>query len=108
MRTAILVFLDFKGALYSADRLTLLNVHAQLGMRLKSVEIIRSLYSQTQGWVRVHGELSKSFPIASGFRQGCSLSPFLFNFVIEEIMKRTLDGLQNPGVCIMTGENLVD
>ena len=40
--------------------------------------------------------------------QGCPLSPFLFNFVIDEIMKWTLDGLQNPGVRIMTGENLVD
>ncbi|GAA55804.1 polyprotein [Clonorchis sinensis] len=35
-------------------------------------------------------------------------SPFLFNFVIDEIMRRTLEGLQNPGVQIACDENLVD
>jgi hypothetical protein len=32
----------------------------------------------------------------------------LFNFIIDEIMKRTLEGLQNPGVRIIGNENLVD
>ncbi|KER20643.1 hypothetical protein T265_15265, partial [Opisthorchis viverrini] len=69
---------------------------------------MRSLYSQTSGRVRVYGELSKSFRTQSGVRQGCPLSPFLFNFVIDEIMRRTLEGLQNPGVQIASEENLVD
>ncbi|KER21518.1 hypothetical protein T265_15073, partial [Opisthorchis viverrini] len=60
------------------------------------------------GRVRVYGELSKSFRTQSGVRQGCPLSPFLFNFVIDEIMRRTLEGLQNPGVQIASEENLVD
>ena len=102
------MFLDFKGAFDSVHRFVLLNILARQGMPRKFVKIIRSLYSQTQGRVRVYGELSKSFPTRSGVRQGCPLSPFLFNFVIDEIMKRALDGLQNPGVRIMTGENLVD
>jgi hypothetical protein len=102
------VFLDFKGAFDSVDRSVLLNTLVQHGMPQKFVNIIRSLYSQTRGCVRVYGELSKSFSTNSGVRQGCPLSPFLFNFVIDEIMKRTLEGLQNPGVQIAAGENLVD
>ncbi|KER29596.1 hypothetical protein T265_03797 [Opisthorchis viverrini] len=39
---------------------------------------------------------------------GCPLSPFLFNFVIDEIMRRTLEGLRNHGVQIACEENLVD
>ena len=78
------------------------------GRTTKVCDIIPFLYTQTKSQVRVNGELSKSFPTRSGVRQGCPLSPFLFNFVIDEIMKRELDGLQNPGVRIMTGENLVD
>ncbi|KER28264.1 hypothetical protein T265_04866 [Opisthorchis viverrini] len=66
-------------------------------MPRKFVNIIRSLYSQSSGRVGVYGELPKSFRTQSGVRQGCPLSPFLFNFVIDEIMKRTLEGLQNPG-----------
>ncbi|KER23595.1 hypothetical protein T265_08538 [Opisthorchis viverrini] len=41
-------------------------------------------------------------------RHRCILSPFLFNFVIDAIMRRTLEGLQNPGVQIACEENLVD
>ena len=58
--------------------------------------------------MRVYGELSKSFPTRSGVRQGCPLSPFLFNFVIDEIMMRALQGLPKPGVHVITGEKLVD
>ncbi|GAA56585.1 forkhead box protein L1 [Clonorchis sinensis] len=36
------------------------------------------------------------------------LSPFLFNLVINEITRRTLEGLQNPGVQIASDENVVD
>ena len=107
-RPKILVFLDFKGAFDSVDRSVLLNILAQQGMPQKFVHIIRSLYSHTSGRVRVYGELSKSFPTKSGVRQGCPLSPFLFNFVIDEIMRRTLEGLQNPGVQAVAGESLVD
>ncbi|KER19148.1 hypothetical protein T265_11982 [Opisthorchis viverrini] len=38
--------------------------------------------------------------------QGCRLSPLLFKFVIYEIMRRTLESLQNPGVQIACEENL--
>ena len=36
-----------------------------------------------------------------------SLSPFLFNFVIDEIMIRTLEGFPNPGVHVITGVKFV-
>ena len=77
-------------------------------MPLKFVNIIRSLYSQTRGCVRVYGEFSKSFTSGSGVRQGCPLSPFLFNFVVDAVIKRTPEDFQNLGVQIMAGENLVD
>ena len=51
------------------------------------------------------GELSKAFPQVVFVK----VAPlFLFNFIIDKIMKRTLDGLQNLSVRIMTGESLVD
>ena len=69
-RPTILVFLDLKAAFDSVDRSALLNTLIQQGMPLKFVNIIRALYSQTTGRVRVYGELSKSFPTTSGVRQG--------------------------------------
>ena len=104
----ISIFLDFKGAFDSVDRKVLFNVLVQHGVPMKFVNIIRSMYSQTSGRVRAYGELSKTFPTMSGVRQGCPLSPFLFNFIIDEIMKRALEDLENPGVQLAQNENLVD
>ncbi|KER30634.1 hypothetical protein T265_02984 [Opisthorchis viverrini] len=95
-RPTILVFLDFRGAFDSVDRSLLLDTLVHQGMSRNSANIIRSLYFQTSGRVRVYGELSKSFRTQYGVRQGCPLSPFLFNFVIDEIMRRTLEGGSNP------------
>ena len=107
-RPTILVFLDLKAAFDSVDRSALLTTLVNEGMPLKFVNIIHSLYSQTRGRVRVYGELSKSFLTTSGVRQGCPLSPFLFNIVMDVVMMRALQGLQNPGVHFFNGENIVD
>ena len=39
--------------------------------------------------------MSDSFEITTGVRQGCLLSPFLFNLAIDWIMKETTRGRQN-------------
>ncbi|WP_353803971.1 reverse transcriptase domain-containing protein, partial [Acinetobacter baumannii] len=49
----IAVSLDFKGAFDSVDRQVLLNTLARKGMPTKYVNIIRALYAQTSGQVRV-------------------------------------------------------
>ena len=107
-RPTVSLFLNFKGAFDSVDRPVLLNTLVQQCRPLKFVDITRSFYSQTQSCVIVYEELSRSFPTGSGVCQGCHLSPFLFNLVIDAVMKRTLEDLQNPSVQTMAGENLVD
>ena len=94
----IIVFLDFKAAFDSVDRSVLFDILASKGVPTKFVNILRALYSHTTGRVRVYNELSGSFPTTSGVRQGCPLSPFLFNFVIDVIMECSLNECQGAGV----------
>ena len=107
-RPTISIFLDFKGAFDSVDRSVLMDTLTHKGVPGKFVRIISSLYRSTTGRVRVYGELSKSFPTTSGVRQGCPLSPFLFNFIIDEILDHTIGGSNCSGVHLTTEENLVD
>ena len=67
-----------------------------------------ALYSQTINRVRVYGQFSKPFKTSSGVRQGCPASPFLFNFVVDEIMGAAFKGLHNIGVEIAPGEKICD
>ena len=102
------MFLDFKGAFDSVDRSSLMHTLLMKGVPEKFVNILRALYAHTSGCIRVYGQMSDDFPTVSGVRQGCPLSPFLFNFVIDMIIDTTLQGLDNPGIDIMPGEKLVD
>ena len=107
-RPTIVVFLDYKGAFDSVDRIALLQSLQRRGLPQKYVGIISSLYASTSGCVRVYGELSNSFTTKSGVRQGCPLSPFLFNFVIDEIMEHCLSNVTSTGVEMLPGEKIVD
>ena len=60
------------------------------GVLLIYVSIMKALYSHTTGRVRAYGQLSECFETSSGIRQGCPLYPFLFNFVMDDILGQAL------------------
>ena len=45
--------------------------------------IIKAIYDRRTANVVLNGEKLKPFPLRSGTRQGCPLSPLLFNIVLE-------------------------
>ena len=45
--------------------------------------IIKALYDEPTSNIILNGEKQKVFPLRSGTRQGCPLSPLLFNIVLE-------------------------
>ena len=47
------------------------------------LNIIKAIYNKPTANIIRNGEKLKAFPLKSGIRQGCSLSPFLFNIVLE-------------------------
>jgi hypothetical protein len=51
----------------------------------KFVNIIENLYSNLTGQVKTNGLLSNEFDIPIGLRQGCNLSPHLFNMYINDL-----------------------
>ena len=47
------------------------------------LNIIKSKYDKPTANIILNGEKLKPFPLKSGRRQGCPLSPLLFNIVLE-------------------------
>ena len=47
------------------------------------LNIIKPVYDKLRAIIVLNGEKLKAFPLRSGTRQGCPLSPLLFNIVLE-------------------------
>ena len=47
------------------------------------LNMIKAIYSKPVVSIKVNGEKLEAIPLKSGTRQGCPLSPHLFNIVLE-------------------------
>ncbi|VDO94186.1 unnamed protein product [Schistosoma margrebowiei] len=80
-------FIDYEKAFDSVDRTTLWKLLRHYGVPQKIVNIIRNSYDGLHCNIVHGGQLTKSFEVKDGVRQGCLLPPFLFLLVIDWIMK---------------------
>ena len=82
-----LIFVDFRKAFDSVSHTKLFEMLRRLGMAEDLVRIIENLYSNAHGTISWKGHTSASFPTPAGVRQGCPISPSLFNIYTECIMR---------------------
>ena len=62
---------------------------------------IKSMYDDSEACVRINGVKSDWFSINSGVRQGCVMSPWLFNLYMDGVMKELKVGVTGNGVRMM-------
>ena len=56
---------------------------SKVGIEGVFLNIIKVIYERPTGNIILNGQKLKAFPLRSGTRQGCPLSPLLFNIVLE-------------------------
>ena len=89
-------FIDFAQAYDSVWRKGTWKILEKYGICAKIIRLIRNLYSTIFACIRLEGEETEWFEIETGLRQGCILSPILFNMVLDYIMRR-LEKLHHLG-----------
>ncbi|VDP22818.1 unnamed protein product [Schistosoma margrebowiei] len=80
-------FNDYEKVFGSVDRKTLYKLFRYYGVPQKIFNTIQNSYDVLNRKIVHRGQLTKSFEVKTGVRQGCLLSPFLFILVIDWIMK---------------------
>jgi hypothetical protein len=52
------------------------------------LNIVKAIYDKLTANIILNSEKWKQFPLKSGMRQGCLLSPLLFNVVLESLARK--------------------
>ena len=89
-REVYLCFIDYAKAFDCVRYGPLWNALLSLGVPNHLVQLVKNLYDGQQACVRTEKGNSDWFNIGQGVRQGCILSPTLFNLYAEYIMRRAL------------------
>ena len=64
------------------------------------LNIIKAIYDKPTANIILNGEKLKAFPLQSGTRQGCPLSPLLFNIVLEGLVTAIREEKERKGIQI--------
>ncbi|GFR82060.1 endonuclease-reverse transcriptase [Elysia marginata] len=92
-----LCFIDYSKEVDKVRHEELFHILDSLDIDGKDLRILKTLYWKQTATNRVGGEHSEETPITRGVRQGCILSPDLFNLYSEMIL-RELDNIQGIGL----------
>ena len=75
-----------------------------MGIEGTYLNIIKAIYDKRTANIILNGEKLKAFPIRSGTRQVCPLSPLLFNIVLEVLATAIREEKEIKGIQIANEE----
>ena len=78
-------FFDFRKAFDCIPRNKLLDKIESAGIKGKFLSILKSMYKDDRSAIEKDGIITKSFGCYSGVKQGCMLSPTLFNSFLSDL-----------------------
>ena len=81
-------FVDFKKAFDSVWHQGMFHKLNKIGINGKLLDLIKNIYSKTKCAVKVNNNITDFFKYTKGVRQGCPLSPILFNIYINDLFER--------------------
>ncbi|KAI5692524.1 hypothetical protein M8J77_008381, partial [Diaphorina citri] len=86
-------FVDLEKAFDNVNWTKMFELMKKIGINFKDRQIIHSLYKNEIGVIR-SGDSQEEAVIKKGVRQGCSLSPYLFNLYAQEAINRIREETQ--------------
>ena len=86
--------MDFEKAFDRIDWVKMLEILEKIGVDWRDRRLIMNLYLNQKAVVKIQQEFSDEGEIGRWVRQGCSLSPLLFNIYAEAMMVEAMEGIE--------------
>ena len=80
-------FIDYEKAFDRVHHESMINCLKDIGLNGKDIKVIANLYWTQKAFIQLDQDLSAEIKIKRGVRQGCVLSPCLFNLYTEMIFR---------------------
>ena len=90
-RDLYMCFIDYKNAFDCVDHERLWVLLRVMGVPVHLIVLLKRLYTNQEATVRTEFGETENIDIEKGVRQGCVLSPLLFNIYPENIMREALE-----------------
>ena len=82
-----IAWLDLQNAFGSVPHEAINITLTHMGLPMELVSLIRDLYNNTSSTFQTNEGVTNSIPILAGVKQGCPLSPILFNLTLELLIR---------------------
>ena len=96
----MIISIDADKAFDKIQHLFMIKTLQKMGIEGTYLNIIKDIYDKLTASIILKGEKLKAFPLRSGTRQGCSLSPLLFNIVLEVLATEIREEKEIKGIQI--------
>jgi hypothetical protein len=83
----MIISLDAEKAFDKIQHPFMIKVLERSGIQGPYINIVKAIYSKLGANIKLNGEKLKAIPLNSGTRQGCPLSSYLFNIVLEVLSR---------------------
>jgi hypothetical protein len=96
----MIISLDAEKAFYKIQHPFMIKVLKRSGIQGPYLNITKALYSKPVANIKLNREKLEATPLKSGTRQGCPLSPYLFNIVLDVLARairqqKEIKGIKN-------------
>jgi hypothetical protein len=92
------ISLDVEKAFDKIQHPIMIKVLERSGIQGPYLTMIKAIYSKPVANIKVNSEKLEAIPLKSGTRQGCPLSPYLFNIVLEVLSRAILQQKETKGI----------
>ena len=79
----MIISIDAEKAFNKIQHQFMIKILQKVGIKGTYLNIIKAIYDKPTANIILSGEKLKPFPLRSGIRQGCPLSPLLINIVLR-------------------------